>query len=188
MVNKKLRAIRKAQRESIELEYTAIRRYKYHRANRIPFEQVFIDLVNPKPDAYVCPWDWCDNDGSFHIFPDGLNCYHCFSCGQYGKPVEFVAEYLCIDLAVAAEYLLYNYGELVMASKRSIIPIGATFGKWTVLREVGKNKHGSPLYECECECGFIKEIVSGALKDGGTKQCKRCYVRSRRNFVNNSCS
>lgn len=75
-----------------------------------------------------------------------------------------------------------------MAKKLVDLPTGATFGKWTILTATKKNKHGSMIYHCRCECGYEKYIVSHALRGGETKQCLRCYTRERRNLVSNSCS
>ena len=45
-----------------------------------------------------------------------------------------------------------------------------TQGKLTVLREVGKNKHGSILWECLCSCGAVVNKSSDVLK-AGVKSC-----------------
>ena len=42
-----------------------------------------------------------------------------------------------------------------------------TQGKLTVLREVGKNKHGSILWECLCSCGAVVNKSSDVLKAEG---------------------
>lgn len=52
---------------------------------------------------------------------------------------------------------------------------GKQFGRLTVLKEVGKNKHGSYLWLCRCECGREKVIVGSQLvkSKGGTRSCGR---------------
>lgn len=49
--------------------------------------------------------------------------------------------------------------------------IGQVFSRWTVLEEVGKNKHGQILWKCLCECGNLKVIDGGSLRNGGSKSC-----------------
>ena len=68
------------------------------------------------------------------------------------------------------------------------VSVGERFGKWTVLGEEGKNRHNSMTYRCKCDCGSERTIVRHALTGGRTKQCKRCAIRSRGNFMNNVCS
>jgi PII-like signaling protein len=76
-----------------------------------------------------------------------------------------------------------------MSEEKHIVP-GAMFGKWQVLGEVEKNKHGAKVYRCRCVCGTEKNIASNNLLRGDTTQCLRCYTRKRRkmNIVRNSCS
>ncbi|MFA9413265.1 AP2 domain-containing protein [Streptococcus sp. E29BA] len=49
---------------------------------------------------------------------------------------------------------------------------GQRFGRLVVLREV---KEGAPrkhiTWECQCDCGTIKDIRGAALKSGATKSC-----------------
>ena len=55
---------------------------------------------------------------------------------------------------------------------------GQKFGKLTVLRENGRDKHNNVLWLCRCECG--KEIVvrGGDLRSEKTTSCG-CYRRER---------
>ena len=48
---------------------------------------------------------------------------------------------------------------------------GKVIGKLTVLRPTIRNKHSQMLWECQCECGNITTVVSGALAGGRTKSC-----------------
>lgn len=48
---------------------------------------------------------------------------------------------------------------------------GQTFGRLTVLKFGGRNKHGHTIWQCKCECGNIKLIPSGHLLSGRTKSC-----------------
>lgn len=46
--------------------------------------------------------------------------------------------------------------------------LGLTFGKWTVLKkDVSKPRN----YICKCECGTIKSVFGGSLKQGSSKSC-----------------
>lgn len=48
---------------------------------------------------------------------------------------------------------------------------GKTFGRLTVISEVGKNKHGGVVWNCECSCGNVKVVVGSSLRKGYTKSC-----------------
>lgn len=51
---------------------------------------------------------------------------------------------------------------------------GKTFGKWTVLEESGRNKHGKIMWTCKCECGTVRDICGENLRDGNSSSCG-CY-------------
>lgn len=48
---------------------------------------------------------------------------------------------------------------------------GQKFNRLTVINYAGKNKQGNSLWECVCECGNKKTILSTQLKRGETKSC-----------------
>lgn len=48
---------------------------------------------------------------------------------------------------------------------------GQRFGILTVIRKVGNHSSGTPIWECRCDCGNIKNIFSSNLLRGGTKSC-----------------
>ncbi len=48
---------------------------------------------------------------------------------------------------------------------------GQRFGLLTVVKEGGRSKHGSILWDCICDCGTIVACRSGSLKSGNTKTC-----------------
>ncbi len=53
-----------------------------------------------------------------------------------------------------------------------IIPEGTRFGKLTVVkRTISRNKYGSLLLECLCDCGETRLLTSRALRSGNTKSC-----------------
>lgn len=51
---------------------------------------------------------------------------------------------------------------------------GKMFGKWTVLEESGRNKHGKIMWTCKCECGTVKDICGENLRSGNSSSCG-CY-------------
>ena len=86
--------------------------------------------------------------------------------------------------------LLYPFGALfsiplkgffimAIADKR-----GKKYGRLTPIRIVGKNKHGSMIWECRCDCGNIVNIGSDALKKNGTKSCGCLNVETRKSGDN----
>jgi hypothetical protein len=49
---------------------------------------------------------------------------------------------------------------------------GQKFGRLTVIKYAGKNKHGQALYECICACGkTLKGVMGGNLSSGNTQSC-----------------
>ncbi len=55
--------------------------------------------------------------------------------------------------------------------RKRIDIVGQTFGQWEVLRYVPARKPGS-FYDCQCECGRVKEIKGQSLRDGVSPQCE----------------
>ena len=49
--------------------------------------------------------------------------------------------------------------------------IGLKFGRFTVLRYSGKNKHKQPMWDCICDCGNTRTVVGSDLKNGTSKSC-----------------
>lgn len=45
------------------------------------------------------------------------------------------------------------------------------FGRLTVIRQKGTNKHGQALWECQCECGNTHVVTGSSLKVGNVKSC-----------------
>jgi hypothetical protein len=58
--------------------------------------------------------------------------------------------------------------------QRREIQHGDTFGLWTVLRYVGRRRVGvrnRPIFECECFCGTIRDVLKSALLSGSSASC-----------------
>ena len=55
---------------------------------------------------------------------------------------------------------------------------GQKFGKLTVLREIGRDKHNKVLWLCRCECGNEVIVRGDHLRSGNTTSCG-CYHRER---------
>lgn len=51
------------------------------------------------------------------------------------------------------------------------LEIGSVYNNWTILRNLGRNKHGKFSYECQCKCGSISNVEGGALVKGRSKSC-----------------
>lgn len=51
---------------------------------------------------------------------------------------------------------------------------GQKIGKWKVLRRIKVENRSATLFECECECGAIKNVLSTHLIRGKTKACGVC--------------
>lgn len=65
----------------------------------------------------------------------------------------------------------------LQASQQALIPMGAKFGKLTVIEDLGLRQTGSyrrRWYKCECDCGQIKEVMGNTLKQGGAISCGHC--------------
>lgn len=57
-------------------------------------------------------------------------------------------------------------------SARTTIDIaGEKFGRLTVVRRSGKDRHGKVLWICKCDCGAEKVAVGTALRKGDTRSC-----------------
>lgn len=50
---------------------------------------------------------------------------------------------------------------------------GQTFGRWTV---IGKSGEKYRYWWCRCECGKVKQLHSGSLKNGHSLSCG-CYQK-----------
>lgn len=48
---------------------------------------------------------------------------------------------------------------------------GMRFGRITVIDLHGVSKHGKKIWNCICDCGTQKKILSGSLLSGRTKSC-----------------
>lgn len=55
---------------------------------------------------------------------------------------------------------------------------GRKFGRLTVLEEAGRNKWGSVLWKCFCDCGNKIIASTSNLNGGNTKSCG-CYKSER---------
>ena len=61
--------------------------------------------------------------------------------------------------------------DLPINIKRVIDLTNKKFGRWTVIKMVGRNKHGQIMWLCQCSCGTSREVRGGDLKNGKTKSC-----------------
>lgn len=49
--------------------------------------------------------------------------------------------------------------------------IGKRFDRWVVLERLNKKTKGYYWFKCQCDCGTIKSVFGGSLRDGGTQSC-----------------
>ena len=49
--------------------------------------------------------------------------------------------------------------------------MGKKFGRLMVIRRIGSDKYGKPMWLCKCDCGNEKIVQGGCLKRGNTKSC-----------------
>lgn len=49
--------------------------------------------------------------------------------------------------------------------------MGETFGRLFVMKEIGKTKDRSIIWECQCDCGKIKPVSSRDLRKKRTQSC-----------------
>ncbi len=54
--------------------------------------------------------------------------------------------------------------------------IGNKFGKWLVVKEAEKRR-GVKYYECQCECGTVKDVEGSMLRAGRSQQCSACQYK-----------
>jgi len=57
--------------------------------------------------------------------------------------------------------------------------IGKKFGKYLVLRDVGKKYNSCIMLECRCDCGATKIVGKTALTSGNSTQCIKCSASER---------
>ena len=68
--------------------------------------------------------------------------------------------------------------ELEATVSKKIDLRGQKFGKLTVLRENGRDKHNNVLWLCRCECGNEVTVLGSSLRNEHTTSCG-CYHRER---------
>jgi hypothetical protein len=63
---------------------------------------------------------------------------------------------------------------------RKIIDLtGQKFGRLTVVRRDGSNKHKKAIWFCKCDCGNEKRVTTGNLKSGGVRSCGCLQIEIR---------
>lgn len=48
---------------------------------------------------------------------------------------------------------------------------GQKFGEWLVLKRLGSNKYKTPMWECQCSCGVIRNHQASNLLSGSSTSC-----------------
>lgn len=49
--------------------------------------------------------------------------------------------------------------------------VGKKFGKLIALVRQGSDTWGNAIWECQCECGKVKKVISSSLISGNTQSC-----------------
>ena len=57
---------------------------------------------------------------------------------------------------------------------------GQKIGKWTVIKEVGKQGSGDIKWLCQCECGRYSKVNATYLVHGKSKRCSYCNAHAKR--------
>lgn len=55
-----------------------------------------------------------------------------------------------------------------------MVNIGQRFGKWTVIGKA-ESRNGNGYSTCQCDCGIIREVANGNLRNGHSNSCS-CSV------------
>lgn len=58
---------------------------------------------------------------------------------------------------------------------------GQRFGRLLVIKCVGRNKSGSSIWECKCDCGNVRHVWGVSMKRGNSKSCgclQRDYAKT----------
>ena len=68
--------------------------------------------------------------------------------------------------------------------KRFIDIRGKRFGKLVVIEETGRDKWGSRLWKCKCDCGGYNIATTRNLTTGNTKSCGCLFIEKPFNSWN----
>lgn len=73
------------------------------------------------------------------------------------------------------------YSRELVSSNTSKDYTNQTFGKLQAVKRLPKYKNNKTFYECKCECGNSRIVVSGSLTMGKVTMCKECAkIESRK--------
>lgn len=127
-----------------------------------------LDHINKGKRYWLCH---CDCGNNYVTEGSALRKGHVKSCGCLSK--------------VASLSTFYKNN-----LPRKNFLLGQTFGRLTVIKEAGRDKAGSVLWECRCECGNKKTATSYALTSGNCKSCgciskEKMSELGKRNWKNN---
>lgn len=66
---------------------------------------------------------------------------------------------------------------------RAVDLVGQIFGRLTVIKRVGSNKHKHATWLCECECGAMVIVCGNSLRSGLTKSCGCLQKEKAKNSI-----
>lgn len=55
---------------------------------------------------------------------------------------------------------------------------GKRFGKWEVIEEGLRDRHGNRRWKCRCDCGAVSVVYQNALRGGKSTRCGLCSRRA----------
>lgn len=65
--------------------------------------------------------------------------------------------------------------------------VGRTFGDYTVLCLIGRNKYGSRVWRCRCACGYERDFITSYLSGNGKRSATRCPTCTQRAMEQRNC-
>lgn len=70
---------------------------------------------------------------------------------------------------------------------RKVIDLtGKKYGRLTVIKHVGKDKHNNAIWECKCACGNIINIRGATLRTGRAKSCGCLHKEMTKQLAKNN--
>ena len=102
----------------------------------------------------------CSNQTIKSVRGDQLTRGISTSCGCYA-----------IEVKVQTGKKLAEKYNPINGRKNKIDLTGQKFGKWTVLKRVENDAAGAARWLCECECGTIKSVSGGNLRNSSSTSC-----------------
>lgn len=70
---------------------------------------------------------------------------------------------------------------------RKVIDLtGKQYGRLTVLKHIGKDKHNNAVWECKCSCGNVINVRGATLRNGRAKSCGCLHKEMAKRLAKNN--